>query len=244
MGWTTLQSADDAARTLLTHRCRHRPGLKLRPEHCETYMAKCSTNPWSSTASMAQQCKDWACPGPVEIRTEPTKPKGENVAPKPTEREYPPPSICKYCGESAPKVTFYASRPDACKGCIESRRLALKAAKDNGEQPAKERAPDPPKTPEYKYTCPEHGPHNGWRVGNNLSPKCPTCEDAKRMDGLKAHYAVVHGAREMLTKYPWLDAWMTDQAVRDGLENRWEALAVALAEAIPAEWFKAWALRK
>jgi hypothetical protein len=95
----------------------------------------------------------------------------------------------------------------------------------------------------YEFTCPEHGPHNGFSIGNAKSKLCPVCSKAKRDRALMAQRDEVKGAREILSKYPWLDAWMTETAEQDGVENRWEVIAAAVARGIPAEWFRKLAMR-
>lgn len=260
MGWTTIQTADEAARAMLTHRCRYRPGLKLRPEHCESYMGKVKSNPFHVGATLALQCREWNCPGPVEIETEPSEKPMETEMRVSRNKAIGTPTTCRTCGlefgakrPDGSEVAFYPSRADQCIECIKARVRARKH-RIAGGKPASQAEAHPATTeiqtvqpesaPEHSYNCDLHGPHNGTMQGRYLLDACPVCAKEKRIGALRDHNAKTRSIHAAFDRFPFLADWLDDQIREQGSEcSRYELMAQMIVQGIPAEWFKQWALR-
>lgn len=261
MGWKTLQSADEVARTLLTHQCRYRPGLKLRPEHCEAYRGK-KDNPKATIglSSDAQLCLQWDCPGPVEINTlkdkeasppvqeegrEPASERsvGSKIIKKENEkkqivevRRYKGDTTCRICGKKNGEAEFYPTRPDTCIQCLKQRKIDQRtrasAIADRIKQQREET--------KHKYLCEEHGPHNGRKMGKNFSPICPECF---RLNLIKKIGERKEGITKNSVVLPeWLVSWAVEHGEMLGL-NANEFLVDKLAPLVEADWLKEWVIK-
>ncbi len=134
--YRTVPSSDEAARSMLRYRCRHRPELKLHsPESCAAYKAKSARNPMAPQLSLAHLCHQWECPGPVPIETDHRIEQEEN--PVARNKRIGRPTVCRTCGlapgftrEDGTVVSFYPSRPDECIECIKEKMRAKKAREE------------------------------------------------------------------------------------------------------------------
>lgn len=237
MGWKTLGSADDAARAMLTHRCRHRPGLKLRPEHCETY--RNNRNP-ASTSTQYLLCNQWECPGAVPIQVEIEKPAKEAEV-RNRNKPYKEPDTCRICGlrpgDCRPdntEVTFFPSRPDMCKKCIKDREYQVRGEKFKLKV-------QPVQNESETYHCEIHGEHKGVKQGSKWMPLCPKCIQERRSEGLRRYAEKSRNTARIVDSIPFLLPWLEEQVIERKLDcDAYEFMGRLIAEQIPAEWVKRW----
>lgn len=140
-GMTTLLSKEsnrqaiEEALSTLTHQCRSRPGLKLRPESCEVRKSKKQKISDGKSYDIFWECRE--CPGPVprggEVQPE-TKPKEAKGGKKrgsaslKAKRKRESPGPCNVCGKGPDEVKFYPSQKTRCIEC-------MKAAKRSKTRP-------------------------------------------------------------------------------------------------------------
>jgi hypothetical protein len=207
-------TTDEAVQVMLTHRCRFRPGLKLRPEHCERYRKKGDKSDLRGGYSMGSLCHEWQCEGPVILeanRDNGDSAKEEGSIMPPRRKRKLEPTACRTCGlalgfvrEDGTDVRFYPSRPDECTRCIVERNNRNRENKKGGEMSAvtsateaalaeMDRYPDPPdespvihEEEEHKFICALHGPHSGRTFGKQFSTVCPKCHTEKMSRVMKA----------------------------------------------------------
>lgn len=115
----------EAVATLATHRCRHDPSLKIRPQHCRARKQhnKRISNPYMLASwQIHEECID--CPGavlpgesvPPQPKAEPKPEETPSVIDQPWEPYQPKPHLCLTCGETDPKK-FYGRHKSSCKAC-------------------------------------------------------------------------------------------------------------------------------
>lgn len=240
MGWKTLQSVDEVAKAMLTHQCRHRPGLKLRPEHCESYRGAQSNPRPASLSSDAVLCHQWQCPGPVPIDTE-VMPVAEKIVTRENEnkevvqvKRFAGDATCRVCGRKNGDTEFYPTRPDTCISCLKQKIKDRRA----GAVAIAERFIE--KQTAHKYVCPEHGPHDGRFVGKYHLDKCPECYKKLISDAIKNKAAGI--TKNSIVLPEWMVAWAAEHGAMLGL-NANEFVLDKLAPLVEAEWLKEWVLK-
>ena len=253
MGWKTLQSVDEAARAMLTHRCRYRPGLKLRPEHCDSYRGGKDNPTVAGLSSDALLCHQWQCPGPVpidyatstegtcDIKKQAEAPVAEKVVTQKNGnkqvvqvKRLKGDATCRVCGRKNGDTEFYPTRPDTCIGCIKQKNKDRRA----GAVAIAERLLE--KQTAHKYVCAKHGPHNGRMIGKVHNDICPECFRLNLVAALKNKRDGI--TRNSITLPEWMVAWAVEHGAMLGL-NANEFVLDKLAPLVEAEWLKEWVLK-
>lgn len=141
----TIEEALDT----LTHRCRFRPALKLRPNACDARRAKKQKIADEKSFSTYWECAQ--CEGPVPREPEDgdrpesmTADSGKSTVArrgaKPSRERKPGkkaggkgPTLdsksvgpCNLCGKGPEETDFYPSRPERCISCIKKRKKELR----------------------------------------------------------------------------------------------------------------------